>query len=300
MASAMTLEQYMHSSIQNNRPQCLPFELANDKMLEINLGIPGSTGELLEFVWIKLGSMVACRGEVSFKREGIMEHGFSNMLKKSLTEEGVTLTKASAKSRAQVYVADEGKLVTIVKLQGDSLVINGNDLLAFEPSISHKITMMKKMSSIVAGGLYNVKLSGHGYVAFLSHGKPIALVVGPDQPTVYTDPQATVAWSGELTPDFKTDMQFKTFLGRGSGESFQMKFDGQKGRGFVLVQPFEELPPPPPQVVSDDIQPAEVRKTEETPAMDAVRRSVSNSFEDTKSLLEGAANTDDEYDMAST
>lgn len=45
-------------------------------------------------------------------------------------------------------------------------------------------------------------------------------------------------WSGNLTPEFKTDVSLKTFFGRGSGESFQMKFDGD---GWVVVQPYEEV-----------------------------------------------------------
>ena len=56
---------------------------------------------------------------------------------------------------------------------------------------------------------------------------------------VFTDPNATVAWSGNLMPEFKTDVSLKTFLGRGSGESLQMAFQGD---GFVIVQPYEELP----------------------------------------------------------
>jgi len=44
-------------------------------------------------------------------------------------------------------------------------------------------------------------------------------------------------WTGNVQPEFKTDFQFKTFFGRGSGESLQMKFTGQ---GFVVVQPYEE------------------------------------------------------------
>jgi uncharacterized protein (AIM24 family) len=43
-----------------------------------------------------------------------------------------------------------------------------------------------------------------------------------------------------LNPDFKTDISFKTFLGRGSGDSFQMKFEGD---GFIVVQPYEEVYP---------------------------------------------------------
>jgi uncharacterized protein (AIM24 family) len=47
-----------------------------------------------------------------------------------------------------------------------------------------------------------------------------------------------VAWSGSLTPEIKTDISFKTFFGRGSGESIQMQF---RGDGFVVIQPMEEL-----------------------------------------------------------
>ncbi|AUZ39075.1 AIM24 family protein, partial [Bacillus sp. MBGLi79] len=70
-----------------------------------------------------------------------------------------------------------------------------------------------------------------------SHYEPLTLIVTPESP-VYTDPNATVAWSGSLQPEFVTDVSFKTFIGRGSGESIQMKFSGN---GFVVVQPFEEV-----------------------------------------------------------
>ena len=44
--------------------------------------------------------------------------------------------------------------------------------------------------------------------------------------------------SGSLEPQIKTDMSFKTFLGRGSGESIQTSFSGN---GFVVIQPYEEV-----------------------------------------------------------
>jgi uncharacterized protein (AIM24 family) len=65
----------------------------------------------------------------------------------------------------------------------------------------------------------------------------LTLPVVPGAPVV-TDPNATVMWSGGLSPSLKTDIQFKTLLGRGSGESIQMRFEGD---GFVVVQPFEEV-----------------------------------------------------------
>jgi uncharacterized protein (AIM24 family) len=74
-------------------------------------------------------------------------------------------------------------------------------------------------------------------LALTTHYDPVTLRVTPQQP-VFTDPNATVAWSGNLTPEFKTDVSLKTFLGRGSGESLQMVF---RGDGFVVIQPVEEV-----------------------------------------------------------
>jgi uncharacterized protein (AIM24 family) len=62
--------------------------------------------------------------------------------------------------------------------------------------------------------------------------------VTPNDP-ISTDPNATVAWSGNLAPELKTDISFKTLIGRGGGETFQMLF---RGDGFVVVQPYEEKP----------------------------------------------------------
>src|SRR3712207_1106301 len=92
-------------------------------------------------------------------------------------------------------------------------------------------------SGIVGGGLFQVCLSGNGFIALTSHGRPITLRVTPGHP-VFTDPNATVAWSGSLSPQIKTDISLKTFIGRGSGESFQLQFEGD---GWVMVQPYEEL-----------------------------------------------------------
>lgn len=56
-----------------------------------------------------------------------------------------------------------------------------------------------------------------------------------------TDPNATVAWSANLTPELKTDISMRTLVGRSGGEAFQMAFEGD---GFVVVQPYEEVPLP--------------------------------------------------------
>jgi uncharacterized protein (AIM24 family) len=223
--SRYTLNDFVQQTQQTDKAEGL-FELESDRFLEINLN-----GK----VWTKSGSMVAYRGDIKFTREGMLDHGIGKFLKRAVTGEGTRLTKAEG--RGALYLADSGKKISIIKLQGDSLFVNGNDLLAFEEAIQWDIKMMRKMSAMLAGGLFNVKLEGNGMIAITTHYAPLTLKVTPGNPVV-TDPNATVAWSGSLSPDFKTDVSLKTFLGRGSGESIQMLFQGE---GFVVIQPFEEI-----------------------------------------------------------
>lgn len=223
-----SIKEFVERSAEQDLGQGF-FEMESERILEVNLG--GSHGGM---VWTKMGSMIAYRGNVDFVREGILEHGVGKMLKRGLSGEGARLTKATGSGR--LYLADEGKKITILNLTNDAIVVNGSDLLAFEDGIRWDIKIMKKLSAMVAGGLFNVRLEGTGLVAITSHYDPIAFRVTPSDP-VFTDPNATVAWSGSLVPEFKTNLQLKSFFGRGSGESFQMKFQGE---GFVVVQPFEE------------------------------------------------------------
>lgn len=220
-----TLDDFMAKTAEQDRGQGL-FELESERMLEVNLD---------GMVWTKKGAMVAYTGTIKFTREGMLEHGLGKFLKKAVTGEGTSLTKAEG--RGKLYLADFGKKITIIQLNGESLNVNGNDLLAFEPDIKWDIKFMKSLAGIASGGLFNVKLEGEGMIAITTHYEPLTLRVHPGKP-VFTDPNATVAWSGNLKPELKTDVSLKSFFGRGSGESIQMKFDGD---GFVVVQPYEEV-----------------------------------------------------------
>lgn len=223
--SRFSIEEFVENTKQKDRGEGL-FEMEGDRLLEVNLD--GS-------VWTKMGSMIAYRGDVRFTREGVLEGGAGKFLKKFVSGEGTRLTKAEGKG--VVYLADSGKKITILNLEGESIYVNGNDILGFQESIDWDIKMMRKMTAMMAGGLFNVKLEGHGMIAITTHYDPVTLLVTPDNPVI-TDPNATVAWSGTLSPEFKTDVSFKTFVGRGSGESIQMLFEGN---GYVVMQPFEEI-----------------------------------------------------------
>jgi uncharacterized protein (AIM24 family) len=222
--SRTTIEEFINATRQDDTAADF-FQLESDRMLEINLD-----GD----VWTKTGSMVAYVGGIKFSREGLLDRGLGNLLKKSLTGEGARLTKATGRGR--LYLADSGKTVQILDLQNEVLFVNGNDLLAFESGMKWDITMMKSLGAMVSNGLFNVRLQGPGMIAITTHFEPLTLMVKPGYP-VRTDPNATTAWSGSLTPSFKTDVSLRTFVGRGSGESIQMEFNGD---GFVVVQPFEE------------------------------------------------------------
>ena len=221
-----TLQQFLTETAERDHPGDV-FELESPRMLEVHVN--GA-------MWSKLGAMVAYRGQLTFKREGMLAGGVGKALMKMVSGEMAPLSKIEGQGIC--YLADEAKQVTILRLQNESINVNGNDLLAFETSVEYQITMHKRIAGMLSGGLFSVRLTGSGMVAIMSHGQPLTLRVTPNDP-VMTDPNATVAWSGNLTPDLKMDTSFKTLIGRGGGETFQMVF---RGDGFVVIQPFEEIP----------------------------------------------------------
>ncbi|MCI5142684.1 MAG: AIM24 family protein [Candidatus Electrothrix sp. ATG1] len=224
-ASRFSIEQFINRTAQQDRGQGT-FELENERMLEINLE---------KELWIKTGAMISYTGQIHFEREGVLEKGVTKFLKKAVSGEGAKLTKAIG--QGCMYLADQGKKIILLELMDEAIFVNGNDILALETAIDWDINIMKKVTAVMAGGLFNVRLEGRGIIAITSHYDPLTLRVTPGNPVV-TDPNATIAWSGSLQPELKTDISLKTLLGRGSGESIQMKFQGD---GFVVVQPFEEI-----------------------------------------------------------
>ena len=146
--SKYTIHEFVQNTLELERKKDF-FELETDRMLEVNLN---------GHVWSKMGAMVAYEGEIKFERERMMEHGIGSMFKKAFTGEGTSLMKASGKGK--LYLADRGKKIIVLNLQNDDIYVNGNDLLALEPTIKHEIKLMRKVAGMLAGGLFNVKCSG--------------------------------------------------------------------------------------------------------------------------------------------
>src|SRR4051794_7550447 len=175
--------------------------------------------------------MVAYQGDVTFEHAG--SGGMGRLMKKALTGEGTSLMKMSG--TGEVFLADTAQDIHLIYLEDDFITVNGPNLLAFDAGIEWDIKRLQGGGAgALAGGLFNMELRGTGWVAILSDGPPVLLNVA-SAPT-FADAQAAITWSSGVTVGLKTGFKMKNLIGRGSGESIQLAFQGQ---GWVLVQPSE-------------------------------------------------------------
>jgi len=184
-------------------------------------------------VMARSGGMVAYQGDVRFEHKG---GGLGRIIKKAASGEDLRLMTCTG--TGELFLANQAMLVHVLRLDDESLTVNGKNILAFEEQIEWDVTRVKGgAAGMLAGGLFNIVLRGSGLVALTSDGQPMRLDVS-EAPT-FADPQAAIAWSGGVTTTLKTDVQAKSLIGFGSGESLQLGFSGQ---GWVLVQPSEGRP----------------------------------------------------------
>jgi uncharacterized protein (AIM24 family) len=201
------------------------FTLQNPRLLKVELSATS--------VMARNGAMVAYQGDVRFEHKG---GGLGRLLKKAATGESLRLMQATG--TGELFLAYQAMLVHVLRLEQESITVNGENILAFEADIDWDVTRVKGgTAGVLAGGLFNIHLSGTGLVSLVSDGEPVKLEVG-GAPT-FADPQAAIAWSGGVNTTLKTEVQAKTLIGMGSGESFQL---GLSGQGWVLVQPSEGRP----------------------------------------------------------
>src|SRR4029079_3806007 len=212
-----TLAQFNETKSQD------AFALQNSKLLKVRLDAVT--------VQARLGSMVAYQGDVTFEHAG--SGGMGRMLKKAVSGEGTSLMKITGSG--EVFLADSAQDIPLIYLENDTITVNGPNLLAFDAGIDWDIHRLKGGDAgAMAGGLFNMELSGTGWVAILSDGPPVLLNVA--QAPTFADAQAAITWSSGVTVGLKTDLKLKSLVGGGSGESIQLAFSGQ---GWALVQPSE-------------------------------------------------------------
>ena len=199
------------------------FHLQNSKLLKVELN--------QITIQAKLGSMVAYQGDVKFEHAG--SGGVSKFIKKAVTGEGTQLMKMNG--TGEVFLADQAQDIHLIYLENDQITCNGQNVLAFDAGIDWDIKKIEGgFGGALAGGLYNMALSGTGWVAVLSDGPPVLLNTG-EAPT-FCDPQAAITWSSNLQT---TDQGRREPEDADRARLGRVAADRLRGQGWVLVQPSE-------------------------------------------------------------
>ncbi|MFG2333279.1 AIM24 family protein [Streptomyces sp. NPDC048604] len=179
------------------------------------------------------GAMIAFRGNLQFERKG---QGIGGMLKRAVTGEGLPLM--AVRGQGEAWFAHEAQNCFIVELEhGDSLTVNGRNVLCFDATLSYEIRTVKG-AGMTGGGLFNSLFTGHGKLALVCDGSPIVIPVAPNAP-VFVDTDAVVGWSAALDTSLHRSQSIGSMIRGGSGEAVQLRLDGE---GFVVVRPSELTP----------------------------------------------------------
>ncbi|GAA2399750.1 AIM24 family protein [Streptomyces glaucosporus] len=201
------------------------FRLQSGKVLAVDLA--GDT------VRAKNGSMVAYEGQVSFKRLSGGGEGLRGMVTRRLTGEQMELMEA--RGRGTCYFADRAGDISLVALNGEKLHVESGNLLCVDGSLRTGTAFTGLRGAAQGNGLFTTTVEGTGTAALTSDGPAVVLRVTPQFP-LQVDPGAYVAHTGNLRQEFQTGVTFRTVMGEGSGEAFQIRFEGD---GLVYVQPSE-------------------------------------------------------------
>ena len=207
--------------------------MLNEKLLEITLQN--------EECYAKSGAMIATTGEIRFSPATLGSENINSGMERMVTGEQMRLMRAQGSGT--VLYARRGLHVQIVQLNGETLYIESDSVMAYDGRLRSGTQFQGNsggVSGLVRGaatgqGLWTTTLQGQGEAAILSEGEALALDVtaGKD---VFVDPNAYIGHKGNVQSAIHTDVGWKTLVGQGSGESFQLKFSGQ---GTVYVQPSE-------------------------------------------------------------
>ncbi|MCB5177857.1 AIM24 family protein [Streptomyces antimicrobicus] len=214
----------------------MPFREINSKMVEAQV-VPGQR------LYSQRGAMLAYRGDVSFTPNITGgQGGVMGMIGRRIANEQTPLM--TVEGNGTVMFGHGGHHIQVITLQGETLYVEADRLLAFDGTLQQGTMFMGSQGGVmgmvrgqVTGqGLFTTTLKGHGAVAVMAHGGVVELPITPNRP-VHVDPQAYVAHHGDVRNKLSTALGWRDMVGRGSGEAFQLELSGQ---GVVYVQASEE------------------------------------------------------------
>ncbi|UNS99036.1 AIM24 family protein [Streptomyces tubbatahanensis] len=214
----------------------MPFRELSGKLVEAQV-VPGQR------LFSQRGAMVGYRGEVTFTpnvQGG--QGGLTSMIGRRVAGEATPLM--TVEGNGTVMFGHGGHHVEVINLDGDTLCVEADRLLAFDGSLQQGTLFLGRDGGVmgmvrgqVSGqGLFTTTLTGRGSVAVMAHGGILQLPLTPGHP-VHVDPQAYVAHFGDVRNKLSSALGWRDMVGRGSGEAFQLELSGS---GAVFVQASEE------------------------------------------------------------
>ncbi len=175
--------------------------------------------------------------------QGSVGQALIGSIMRRVTGENLPLMKVTMNGDCTTYYANHSEHVIVYQLaQGEMLSIESENILAFTADCKYDVRFIG-CGVISQKGLATSTLTGTGpnaYVAILVDGNPIVLSNVQTQSTLSVDPDAVVCWmgSGPCDPGFKMDVNWKTFIGQSSGESYAFEW-GPHQPVSVIIQPNE-------------------------------------------------------------
>ncbi|AJT64337.1 hypothetical protein T261_2663 [Streptomyces lydicus] len=201
------------------------FRLQGSKVLAVDM-----TGDAVK---AKNGAMVAYDGQMSFKKMTGGGEGLRGMVTRRLTGEQMAVMEV--KGHGTCYFADRASEINLVRLQGEKLYVEASNLLCTDAALRTGTTFTGMRGASQGNGLFTTTVEGTGQAAITSDGPAVVLRVTKQYP-LQVDPGAYIAHTGGLKQHFQSGVNFRTLIGEGSGEAFQIRFEGE---GLVYVQPSE-------------------------------------------------------------
>ncbi|CBG70167.1 stress protein [Streptomyces sp. LBUM 1478] len=178
----------------------------------------------------KQGSMVAYQGDIDFAHKG---SGLLGKLTGQLTGQGMSLMRCSGDG--EVFLADEGSHLFVIRLENEQLYTSAPGVLAFDEALDTEVRRIEG-AGLPGGGLFSMLFSGTGAVVVKTRGVPVVLPVGP---ATYVDGNAVIAWSAGAQAVTTTSLRLRrSGYARQTQEAVNLQFRGAPGN-FVVVQPFE-------------------------------------------------------------
>src|SRR5262245_44704718 len=160
----------------------MAFHELNSKVVEATV-VPGQR------LFSQRGAMLAYKGDVSFTpniQGG--QGGVMSMIGRRVANEATPLM--TVEGQGTVLFGHGGHHVEVIELEGDTLCVEADRLLAFDGTLEQGTLFLGSdggvmgmvRGQVTGQGLFTTTLRGKGAVAVMAHGGIMQLPVTPDRP----------------------------------------------------------------------------------------------------------------------